>query len=413
MITPPETEVDRGPITATVRPETVEDLEAVVARLVAEGQAIYPRGGGCSLNYGGSPTLPGTAVDTTALSQVVDYPAADMTITVEAGITLAALQATLAEHGQRLQVDPPQADRATLGGVFATRSTGPRRFGLGGPRDQVLGVRFVAASGLEIKGGGRVVKNVAGYDLPKLLTGSMGTLGVIAELTMKVRPLPESTALAISSPPDAAALDQALTILNTSKTRPVAVELLNAKAARALGGAVADGTGPWRLLIGYEASGQSIEWQLGALKTELTGHLRMFRDAESTPIWKGLEELPAAALGDVSIVASTRASAVPRLAATLDESGWTVHAHAASGIVRAQKAAGPSDLDAIATEVARLRASASIAGGSLVVARCLRPWKPILRVWGDPRPDWPLMARLKAALDPLGLMNPGRFDPRS
>src|SRR6185312_5868323 len=123
------------------------------------------------------------------------YPAADMTITVEAGITLAALGAVLAEQHQRLQIDAPDPDRATLGGVFATNTRGPRSFGLGRPRDQIIGVAFVTSDGELVKGGGRVVKNVAGYDFPRLLTGSLGTLGIIAQMTLKVRPMPEASEL--------------------------------------------------------------------------------------------------------------------------------------------------------------------------------------------------------------------------
>ena len=141
------------------------------------------------------PGRPGVAIDTRSLGRVIDYPHADMTITVEAGITAAALRAVLAEQNQRLLIDVPQADRATLGGVFATNTSGPRRFGLGRPRDQIIGVSFVTSEGVVVKGGGRVVKNVAGYDFPKLLTGSMGTLGIITQMTLKVRPMPEASAI--------------------------------------------------------------------------------------------------------------------------------------------------------------------------------------------------------------------------
>ncbi len=125
---------------------------------------------------------------------MIEYPAADMTITVEAGITLAALQDVLASQNQRLLIDAPHPDRATLGGIFATNTCGPRRFGHGRPRDQIIGVGFVTADGEFVKGGGRVVKNVAGYDFPRLLTGSMGTLGILDRADAQ-------------GPPDARSLD--------------------------------------------------------------------------------------------------------------------------------------------------------------------------------------------------------------
>ena len=158
------------------RPAGLDELCEAVRRRVAEGLAIYPQGGRTALDYGGSPTKPGAAIDTTGLDRVVDYPAADMTITVEAGLTLDHLQATLAAEGQRLTVDAPQSDRATIGAIYAVDASGPRRFGSGRPRDQIIGVRFVNGEGTVLKGGGRVVKNVAGYDFPKLITGSLGTL---------------------------------------------------------------------------------------------------------------------------------------------------------------------------------------------------------------------------------------------
>ena len=183
---------------AVDRPESVAALREAVARRASEGLAIYPQGGRTSLDYGGIPRRPGVALDVTALDGVIDYPAADMTVTVGAGITLAKLQAVLATEGQFLPIDAPHAERATLGGVYATNTCGPRRFGWGRPRDQIIGVSFVTADGKEVKGGGRVVKNVAGYDFPKLMTGSMGTLGIITQMTLKVRPRPGASVLVVA-----------------------------------------------------------------------------------------------------------------------------------------------------------------------------------------------------------------------
>ena len=148
---------------------------------------------------------------------------------------LSALSAILAGQSQRLLVDAPFPDRATLGGIYATNTSGPRRFGAGRPRDQIIGVSFVTSEGVVVKGGGRVVKNVAGYDLPKLLTGSMGTLGIITQLTLKVRPIPEKSAIAWVCFRNLEAVSEALDRLNVSETRPMAVELLNSSAARLIG----------------------------------------------------------------------------------------------------------------------------------------------------------------------------------
>ena len=174
---------------------------------------------------------PGVAISTTSISRLIDYPYADMTITVEAGMTLSTLSGILAGQQQRLLVDAPFPERATLGGIYATNTSGPRRFGAGRPRDQIIGVSFVTSEGVVVKGGGRVVKNVAGYDLPKLLTGSLGTLGIISQLTLKVRPIPERSAIAWVRYHNLRAVSEALERLNVSETRPIAVELLNEPAA--------------------------------------------------------------------------------------------------------------------------------------------------------------------------------------
>src|SRR5207245_1110629 len=153
-------------------------------------------------------------------------PARDMTITVQAGLPVARLQQLLAGENQRLPIDVPDAERATLGGVLAANVSGSRRLGFGTLRDYVLGISAVNDQGQEVKAGGRVVKNVAGYDLCKLYVGSLGTLGVITQATLKVRPLPEESAL-LSVGCEGEAVDGLLEKIHTSRTRPVCLDLLN------------------------------------------------------------------------------------------------------------------------------------------------------------------------------------------
>jgi glycolate oxidase FAD binding subunit len=396
--------------TETIRPETVDRLREEVGRLAAAGVAIYPRGGGTAMDYGHPPTRPGATIETTALDRVIDYPAADMTITVEAGMTLAALQAHLARENQRLTLEAPFPERATLGGIFATNTCGPRRFGLGRPRDQVLGVSFATSDGNVVKGGGRVVKNVAGYDFPRLLTGSMGTLGILTQMTLKTRPRPEASALVWLTPPAGAGdLGAALERLNTSATRPVAIELLNGAAAAALAATLGTPTADHMLIVGFEDNAASVAWQVDALRGEFPGWgMAARRDAEAGPAWDALTASAAAAPGPFSIVANLRPSAAWPFVLALEPGRWAAQAHAGNGIVRAH-ALGDWTPEAAAAAVATLRARAVASGGNLVVPRAPDAWKPALAVWGEPRGDWPLMARIKAALDPRGVMNPGRF----
>src|SRR5262245_17199545 len=163
-----------GPLTV-VRPGSVAELGEMVRRAASNNEAIYPVGGQTELDLGNPPTKPGTAVDMRGLDQVIDFPARDMTVTVQAGITIAKLQALLAPENLQLPIDVSQPARATLGGIIATNASGPRRYGYGTLRDYVIGISAVNDEGNEFKAGGRVVKNVAGYDLCKLLVGSLGT----------------------------------------------------------------------------------------------------------------------------------------------------------------------------------------------------------------------------------------------
>jgi glycolate oxidase FAD binding subunit len=349
------------------------------------------------------------AIDTRSLCWVIDYPHADMTITVQAGITASALRSVLAEKNQRLLIDVPQPDRATLGGVFATNTSGPRRFGVGRPRDQIIGVSFVTSEGVEVKGGGRVVKNVAGYDFPKLLTGSLGTLGIITQMTLKVRPLPEASAIIWAPFSKFVFMGEALDALNTSQARPVAVEVLNLSGAKLVGQGLNLPADHWVLAIGLEGNATSVSWQIDRLKDELRRpdlEVRQGPDAEQ--VWSALTEFQATEPGPISCVLSTRPSDVAVLMMGIDPDLWAVQAHAGNGIIRMQ-ALGEWSLENAAEEIDQYRAAAVRNEGNLIVAHCPTAWKERLRVWGEPRADWALAERVKKALDPEGAMNPGRF----
>jgi glycolate oxidase FAD binding subunit len=328
---------------------------------------------------------------------------------VEAGMTLAALSAILAGEGQRLLVDAPFPDRATLGGIYATNTSGPRRFGAGRPRDQIIGVSFVTSEGVVVKGGGRVVKNVAGYDLPKLLTGSMGTLGIITQLTLKVRPIPEKSAIAWVCFRKLDAAAAALEVLNVSETRPIAIELLNSSAARAIGKERGLPEAEAILVIGYEENAPTVSWQLDRLRGELKdGDLIIVGEGPTIALWASLIEFQAAAMGAISFVANLLPSSVVSFVSTLDPAIWAVQAHAGNGIVRAH-AIGEESLEAAKAQIGDLRRAAVAAGGNLILSCCPADLKEALRVWGEPRADWAIAERVKAALDPHHAMNPGRF----
>ena len=173
-----------------LQPTGIDGVAAALRAARAAGLALIPAGQATHLDIGRAPRAYDAALTTRRLNRVLAHDAADMTVTVEGGITLAALAGALAAQGQWLPLDPPDDGRATLGGIAATGITGAQAFGYGAPRHHVIGMRVALADGRIIKAGGRVVKNVAGYDMCKLFTGSYGTLGTIVELTFKLRPRP-------------------------------------------------------------------------------------------------------------------------------------------------------------------------------------------------------------------------------
>jgi glycolate oxidase FAD binding subunit len=405
---------DFGPLPVR-HPASVAELSDCVRAAASAGQAAYPLGGGTMLGQGLPPTKPGVAVRTTRLDQVLDYPARDMTVTVQTGITLARLSDLLAVENQRLPIDVPNAGRATLGGALAVNASGPRRYGLGTLRDYVIGISVVNDEGQEVKAGGRVVKNVAGYDLCKLYVGSLGTLGIISQVTLKLKPRPEEHALlTLGCGPDA--VGPLLDTLHRSRTRPVCLELLNAAAIRAVnaahGGAAPDS--PWVIVVGFEGNREAVSWQVQQLIKEVpagqgTG-VTVLAEKSAEPLWSALVEFaawPGARLTFKANVLPSAVAAFCRQAADLGD-GLLLQAHAGSGIVIGHAGADLTAERAAAMLKGRL-ATATAARGNLIVTRCPPAWKAALPVWGAPRGDAWLMRRVKDALDPRGLFNPGRF----
>ena len=252
-----------------LRPSDQTELAAIVRQSFADRVAVYAIGGGTSLACGLPARTSGVGLSLEKLNRVVDYPSRDMTITVEAGIRMADLQRTLATENQWLPVDTPQASQATLGGIVATNTSGPRRFGQGTIRDYVIGISAVDGRGGPFKAGGRVVKNVAGYDFCKLLVGSYGTLAVITQLTLKAKPRPEASALVACDVRDYSQADALFATLVTSQTTPVTVDLLTGPAWQtdeALGSLPAGSVA--RLVVGFEGSRPEVDWMVGQLAAE-------------------------------------------------------------------------------------------------------------------------------------------------
>ncbi len=398
-----------------VQPATVTELGDLIRRAAAENQAIYPLGGQTMLTYGLPPARKGICVDLRNLTQVIDYPARDMTITVQAGITIAKLQELLSTENQRLPIDVPLGDRATLGGALATNVSGPRRYGFGTLRDYVIGISVVNDEGHEVKAGGRVVKNVAGYDLCKLYIGALGTLGIITQVTLKLKPRPEEqTLIALGCNPQT--VEPLLEQLHRSRTRPVCIDLLNQSAALSIQPEVEKvlPDTPWVVVVGFEDNRAAVEWQVQQFIQELAAEgcqgLNALVGTAADLLWRALIEFPARPAAYLMFKANMlpRATAAFCLQAAAVPEKLLLQAHAGNGIVLGQ-VDGDLTLERAQAMLRTLLEAALAAQGNVVVLRCPSAWKKGLPIWGAPRGDVWLMRAIKDKLDPRRLFNPGRF----
>ncbi len=377
-------------------------------------QALMPLGGGTALSFGGPLSKSAAAIDLTRLDRVVDFPARDMTVTVESGIRISRLAGLLAVEGQRLPIDIAQADRATLGGAIATNTNGPRRFGFGTFRDYVIGLTAMTADGGVFHSGGRVVKNVAGYDLCKLLVGSLGTLAVITQVTLKLKPKAESSVLVWATFDGLSAREAAVEGLLKSETRPVAIDTLNAAAARTVQSEsqIAIPDDGWTLVVGFEGSKRETDWQVETLRRELSAQgpksVTEVCECDADRLWKALVEFPAVAAG-TTIQTTLRPSQLAEFEEQASRFGLATVGRAGDGILIGRitdamtGANGPSEVVVALAEWTRQNS------GSLVLLNSDVAGLPSLASRFGHSARTSLMRGLKATFDPAGLLNPGRL----
>ena len=400
-------------------PRSQQELAEFVRAAHDAGTPVYTIGGGTSLNCGLPPKAKGIGLAVSKLDQIVDYPARDLTITVEAGITMRRLAETLAAENQWLPVDTPQADRATLGGVLATNWNGPRRFGNGPLRDFVIGLSAVDGAGTAFKAGGRVVKNVAGYDLCKLLTGSFGTLAVVTQVTLKVRPIAAASEFLFTRPRTWQDAERLLAALTESPLTPAAVELLVGPAWRDDDALRVDDHG-WNgpaqcvLLVGLEGTSEEVAWM-----TEQLRHQWLDAGADAhqvaaphvSSLWQRLAEFPAAdpaaLVFKANVTPGDAAAFIATAVAALGDN-CSVQAHAGNGIVLMRVPEPPADIAKLTISV--LQPAAAKAQGNLVVTAWPSGFDLTRQMaWGGVRNDHAIMERVKSEFDPKGILNPGRF----
>ncbi|MBI2886575.1 MAG: FAD-binding oxidoreductase [Chloroflexi bacterium] len=403
----------------TCHPATPQALAGMLADAAARGQAVVPWGGGTQMGLGYPPRAADLVVATGSLNRLLEHSPADLTATVEAGMTLAELQRALAPHGQRVALEAPLPERATLGGILAVAGAGPRRLGFGRPRDQVLGIRVAHPDGTLTRAGGKVVKNVTGYDLTRLYIGSLGSLGVIVEASFRLAPLPQATITLLLPAPEAGEALALVRRLQASLVQPQALDLVSPSATRLLG----QGAEGWLVALELAGSSAAVERQAReaeALADELGRPLLRQEGQVGEEFWAGVRDF---GFGNAEPWLTVRSAAPPAQLGTLLEA--TQEAVTACGIpepaLMARAGNGllyafwlPKDLSAAAPAswselVGRVRAAATSLGGSTVVEVCPPALKQALDLWGPAPAAVAIMRRLKEQFDPKGVLNPGRY----
>ncbi len=398
--------VDGKTATAVCFPSTPEEVCAILSISAENDATVVPWGGGTSMALGNIPRGVDVVIGLEKLARLIEHDDANLTATAQAGMRVTDFQKALAERRQFLPIDPPHPSRATVGGIVAANSNGPRRLSYGGVRDLVIGMKMILAGGEKIKAGGKVVKNVAGYDLCKLFVGSLGTLGIITEVTFRVAPLPEGEASFVAS----GALDRCARFsaeLSCSPLLPAAVTIAGA------GAIVGRDSRTPAVIVWLEGFDAAIERHARDLKNmaESAGLAgEVLRDRAHKNIWDEIRDFgwdDGGVLYRLNVPIASVADALAEID-RLNEAGKPTRyvAHAATGTVWLRG----DDAEPLAKQkFPRLAALAHQRKGHAVVAAAPAALKIGIDVWGEAPASLHLMRRIKREFDPKDVLSPGRL----
>jgi glycolate oxidase FAD binding subunit len=380
-----------------IEPKDADEIGEIVRKCEKDRIALAPLGAGRTLSQmRGTPVE--IAISLALMTKVVAYDPADMTLVAEAGIKVGVLNRITAEYGQRLPVDPPNPELTTVGALIAGAQAGPIRLSEGTVRDLLIGIRFVGHDGRLIHAGGQVVKNVAGYDLMKVMTGSFGTLGIITEAAFKVRPIPPNYRLAIAA---FTTLDEAFdAAARSAQAAPVFhCEVVSPGLAASFGEA-----GRFVLLAGFGGLHAEVEHQRAALREALSANPRILVDTDAASSYELLRDLRP----QDPIIRAQLAVLPAKLGQCVANTGAEFRAHALSGVAQVYQSGITTD-EAITT-VERWRALTHAARGHLRLSATPARLRSKVAMFDTPlAPAMNLMRRMKAAFDPHGVFNPGCF----
>jgi glycolate oxidase FAD binding subunit len=401
-------------------PRTPEEVAGILKIAAEHDAAVIPSRNATKLGVGNVPRRYDVALSLKEMNNVWHYEPADLTASVEPGMKLGDFQELLGRNGLWLPLDPPGGSRASLGGILAANASGPLRLLYGSPRDMVVGLKVATTDGKIIKAGGRVVKNVAGYDLTKLILGSYGSLGVIVEASFKLFPLPAGRATFVFQVPSLnAARDLRRRIVNSPLT-PMRMVLINGEAGNLLTDSAAATAPSQDLTIWIEAGGSQTVLDrhsrtLGEISRAAGLKVSSLASGEAEGTWSRIADSGAWLQKEFPGILSLRASLpitateefVDRAQAETEraKSRLAVFAQTSAGVVQLHFLVSAD----MATTIGHLREAAMELKGALVVENCPLELKRRLDVWGPPGDDFEVMRKIKQAWDPKGILSPGRY----
>ena len=392
-------------------PHSVEELSEMMRLASEERWRVIPAGAGTWLEVGNRPTRLDLIVSTVKLNRLLEYEPADLTATVEAGVPLAAFNRIAAESRQFIPLDPFGAEETSIGGVIATASSGLMRCAYGTPRDWLIGITVVHADGRVTRAGGKVVKNVAGYDLCKLYVGSFGTLAVIAEASFKLRALPPCEKTIVFYSHHADSLCSLVALIADSDIQPTVMELISPYSEAAL----PINTKSFALALGFLNEPETVDSQVKEAARLGSGFTHsLLGEDDANALWKAYHESETSPHTEFILRLSVLPNDLSALIADINRTLPQAHlrAHAANGVVRLHGDA--LWLDRLKTrerprKLAEMRRRVQERGGQMLILRAPDEIKSQLDVWGEVGPAGSLMRALKEKFDPHALLNPGRF----
>lgn len=389
-----------------VLPTSVQEVQDVLRYASEQGLTVMPAGAGTKLGIGNLPDKCDIVLALTRLNNVIEYQPADLTVTIEAGIRLADLQSELANNKQFLPMNPPYTKRCTIGGIVATNSSGPLRLRYGTARNQVLGLRVVHASGTLVKSGGKVVKNVAGYDLNKLYIGSYGTLGIITEVTLKLAPSPiRQAVIAAQFQTIQDAVKAGLSVVS-SQTLPTFANL-SVNHRTELFSEIRP-----TIIIGFGGEPETVTWQLNTVQTLLEQNgligVQTVEGEAHDSVCNVIQEFPSVVseLGDVIVKVNIKRTDITHYLEQNINETHKVMALLGNGTLYLKF---PVCSETNVEEIKQMRQRAIDVGGNLIIESAPPELKRQIDVWGAIGDTQNIMKQIKTKFDGESLLNPGRF----